>query len=717
MGPTLCLEGISKDGLIIINEGKPPGDFALGAASSTETTELWHRRFGHLGYDNLYKLQSKGMVNGISVAASQFKEHQQHGVCEPCIQAKQHRLPFPTSDTISTKPLQLIHMDVCGPLEETSRGGARYLATFLDDFSKLSTVEPVAQKSEVATKVKEVFQRLETQTGQKLQKVRTDRGGEYLNTELDGYYKSKGVVHQTTAPYTPEQNGVAERFNRTLMERVKAMLLDAKLDKELWAEAAVTANYIKNRSPSSSSTQTPWELFYGRKPDVSNMRVFKARAYVHVPKQLRHKLDPLSQAGTFLGYEPTSKAYRVLLADFKMVVSRNVTFDETKPLIKEASDSLDFLDGSGSEEGATEASDNSDQEDHDMEEKESSPQEAAPEEASSQEAPSREASTDTFSQSSGQQAGSHEEPQSYEEALRSPDASEWKLAMDEEIASLQANGTWDLEEQPVGVKAIPVKWVFKIKRDASGNIERYKARLVAKGFMQREGIDYNEVFAPVSKHTTLRTLLALTASEDLELHQLEIKTAFLNGELEETIYMKQPEGYEEGTSDMVCHLKKSLYGLRQAPRAWNTRLKKELELMSFKPSDADAGLYIAQFKGSNVYILVYVDDILIAAKDIATVNNVKERLTSIFDVRDLGEAKYFLGMSLDRNRAEHTLKMSQHRLASELVDKYGLKEAKTKSIPMSPSIRITQTQEDKILDKEVYRYSELVGSLLYLSVI
>ena len=540
----------------------------------------------------------------------------------------------------------------------------------------------------MATKVKEVFQRLETQTRQKLQKVRTYRGGEYLNTELDGYYKSKGVVHQTTAPYTPEQNGVAERFNRTLMERVRAMLLDAKLDKELWAEAAVTANYIKNRSPSSSSTQTPWELFYGRKLDVSNMRVFGARAYVHVPKQLKYKLDPLSQAGTFLGYEPTSKAYRELLADGKMVVSRNVTFDETKPLIKEASDSLDFLDGSGIEEGATEALDNSDQEDHDMEEEESSPQEAAPEEASSQEAPSREASTDTFSQSSGQQAGSryptrqrdkpkewfkvqahraqateHEEPQSYEEALRSPDASEWKLAMDEEIASskFQANGTWDLEEQPVGVKAIPVKWVFKIKRDASGNIERYKARLVAKGFMEREGIDYNEVFAPVSKHTTLRTLLALTASEDLELHQLDIKTAFLNGELEETIYMKQPEGYEEGTSDTVCHLKKSLYGLRQAPRAWNTRLKKELELMSFKPSDADAGLYIAQFKGSNVYILVYVDDILIAAKDIAAVNNVKERLTSIFDVRDLGEAKYFLGMSLDRNRAEHTWKMSQHR--------------------------------------------------------
>ena len=309
-----------------------------------------------------------------------------------------------------------------------------------------------------------------------------------------------------------------------------------------------------------------------------------------------------------------------------------------------------------------------------------------------------------------------EEPSSHEEAISAPDAAQWKLAMDEEIAALAENSTWTLQEKPAGVKPIPVKWVFKIKRGALGNIEHYKARLVAKGFMQREGIDFNEVFAPVSKHTTIRALLALAAAEDMEVHQLDIKTAFLNGELEETIYMQQPQGYGEGGPNTVCHLHKSLYGLKQSPRAWNTKLKQELESMGFIASEADPGLFSAQYKAGTVYVLVYVDDILVVAKNLADVQSVKDKLGEAFKITDLGEAKYFLGISLDRDRQARTLKMTQERLATELVGKYGMKDSKVKSIPISPSIRLLKATEGNTLDKDAYRFSELVGSLLYLSV-
>jgi hypothetical protein len=307
------------------------------------------------------------------------------------------------------------------------------------------------------------------------------------------------------------------------------------------------------------------------------------------------------------------------------------------------------------------------------------------------------------------------EPDTYEEALASEYSTYWKQAMDDEYNSLMENNTWNLETPPPGVKPIPVKWVYKVKKDASGQFERFKARLVVKGFKQQEGVDYTEVFAPVSKFSTVRALLAKAAAEDLELHQIDIKTAFLHGELEETIYMEQPTGYEEGLPGVACKLNKSLYGLKQAPRAWYTRLNKELETFGFVPSPADPSLFTLDNKTSTVYLLIYVDDIIIAGKDKGTVNYIKEELLTRFEGRDLGEVTSFLGINITRDRSSNMIKIDQAGMISSIIQQFGLEEAKTKTTPLSPSVKLSKN-EGELLDKKQFPYGTLVGKLMFLAV-
>lgn len=717
----------------------PPSAVKSVGASSAQ---LWHRRFGHLNYTYLAKLPS--MVNGFSMP-SDIKAASSE-LCEPCAMGKIHRQPFPESQTKTAKPLELLHMDVCGPMPVTSFGGSKYIATFLDDYTGYSTVRLLNAKSDVAAATKSVFSMLRTSTGLPVINVRTDRGGEYMSKDLEAYFDHNGIVHQSTLPYTPEQNGKAERLNRTLLEKARSMLADSSLPFEAWGEAVMTANYLRNRSPTSGRDLTPYEMMTGKRPDVGHLRVFGAKAFVHIPKENRTKLDFKGAPGRMVGYSINSKGYRILMDGNYVIDSRDVLFDESNAynqsvshnelLSSSSSDSLPDLDSS-SESGSDDCGDEEDTPTGPASEPSGSGGNNLPNPGTtfqpSHTGPRRSDRTNKgtlnpyrYIGDGKNPAAAHpasamvaaidlDEPKSYSEALNSKAADLWQRAMDEEMASLIGNNTWTLEAPPPGVKPIPVKWVYKIKRDGDGNIERYKARLVAKGFRQQEGVDYDEVFAPVSKYSTLRALLAKAAADDMKLHLLDIKTAFLNGDLEENIYICQPEGYAQGDSGLACHLNKTLYGLKQAPRAWHNRLHRELVSYGYRASEADPGLYIYNGKTADIFLLVYVDDILIASKDMSMVQDIKDRLMGTFDARDLGEASTYLGMTIARDRGSGTIKISQPRLTNDLISKFGMDDSKTKSIPVSTAIKFSK-DEGEPLDTSKYPYSELLGSLMYLSV-
>jgi transposase InsO family protein len=727
-----------SQGMYQLNTVRNKKAYAFLTGTPTESAELWHRRFGHLGYDTLGRMAEQHSVQGISTNKASFLKAKDE-LCETCIMSKQTRRSFPTSEAKSTQPLELVHMDLCGPLPEKSLGGASYLATFLDDYTRYSIVKPIKLKSDTVSEVKTVINAMETATGHKTKAVRTDNGLEYLNDELVQYFKDKGVHHQKTVPYNPEQNGAAERLNRTILERTRAMLLDANMPQELWAEAAVTANYIRVRTPTTGETKTPYELLNGHPPDVSNMRVFGATAYAHVPKEKRNKLDAVSRPGRVVGYSTNAKAYRILLEEGGVLEAAcSVVFDESRQRTDKHVMSAD--EDTDNEETPTEEGYVLDTFSSDEDENPDSsssgdtppgPPGAIP--SGGQQAVQSDTTqvttghhgspslrTSTRARTAPQRYGfsaatlmaTTNEPATLAEAMANPEAPLWREAVSQELAALEANNTWELDTPPPGVRPIPTKWVFTVKRDAKGNVERYKARLVAKGFRQREGIDYDEVFAPVSKHSTLRALLSKVATDNLEMHQLDIKTAFLNGELEEDVWIEQPQGCALGPPDKACHLKRALYGLKQAPRTWHKRLDEELGQYNFSPSDADPSLYVRHDKDGSTYLLVYVDDIIIAATCLTKIEEVKKAVFNAFDARDMGEAKFFLGMAIERDRDSRTLKLGQERAVNDLLDKYSMSECKPKGVPLSS----LPADEDEKLDTAAYPYSSLVGSLLYLSV-
>ena len=302
------------------------------------------------------------------------------------------------------------------------------------------------------------------------------------------------------------------------------------------------------------------------------------------------------------------------------------------------------------------------------------------------------------------------EPQTYKEAITSPEALSWKEAINSEVESILQNHTWELVDIPPGSKPIGCKWIFKRKLKADGSVDKYKVRLVAKGYTQKEGIDYFDTYSPVSRITSIRTLIAIASLNNMEIHQMDVKTAFLNGELDEEIYMEQPEGFVvQGQENKVCKLVKSLYGLKQAPKQWHEKFDHTMLSHGFKINECDKCVYIKTYANSCVFVYLYVDDMLIMGTSKDVIMSTKKLLSSIFDMKDLGLADVILGIQIKINNEGYILTQSHY--VEKILNKYNQSNCKVAVTPFDANCKLKKNTRDAVSQLQ---YSQVIGSLMYL---
>lgn len=690
--------------------------------------DLWHRRMGHISSPVVNKLKSAtiGVKDLISIATTTN--------CKVCAEAKQHRKSFNKDRDRATRPCEILHVDLMGPISPpTFEKRNNYIMCVIDDYTRFLQVFVIKSKSaaDVTPCLSESLRFLQAQfpgAGQ-FNILRSDNGTEFNNDTVNQILDKYGIIREESEPHCHEHNGLIERLNRTLQERARALLFESGFPANLWGLAVQAACYIYNRTPHSSiDFITPYEQLYNKVPDITNVRIFGARTYVLnelVPKG--QKFDPRSRTFYLVGYTKTG----YILYDpstKKTIKSCNVKIDESKlyqydyPVTPGENETLNFSDDPANSEllnstvpepipstsGINVA--------NILSEPRSTTSETNNHETNIEEididydwdesTPIRinQCYIESFATIQSQEI-----PMTYKEATSPENIAKWGPPIQAELKVMSERNVWQLVPREPSMLVIPTKWVFTTKENGTP-----KARIVAVGCRDLEIYSTEDKVSPTPKQVTVRWLFATVIQNSWNVTQLDVKNAFLYSDLDRVKYVTLPQGADGDGKQFVCKLNRALYGLATAPKCWNKTFNTFMISLHFTRNEREPCVYTLQHEGLITIVIVYVDDIIITGNDPIGIQNTCNSLKNRFEIKDLGKPQKFLGLQLDWSDNDKKLLLHQSNYIDELIKLFRLEcetPVKTPMVPINNHKYIKTNRKDI----NFCTYKQAIGALLYVA--
>lgn len=645
-----------------------------------------------------------------------FRHHEEYGLpdvnndnvkCEDCFKCKSTCDRILGSTNRTPRVMDIIVTDVAGPFTPCLTG-EQLMVTFRDVASGFSEICIIKHKSDVAQRLMRVINKWERITGMKVKVVRSDRGGEYVSGELEKWLKDTGITHEFSNPHEPEQNGNAERLNRTLGEMARTLLLAAKLPNRFWNFAYLTAAYLHNRLPNSlTGDMTPYELFLGVKPNLDILRTFGAVAFVHVHEGQRSpgKLEDRARKCVMVGYVDGGKGWLFYDESSKTVFPSAIAkFPHESDVIEEqqrmvtSSKSLNhILNDNTRSKGSISHIINALKLGEFSEEVKINRQDVAASHA---------LNADDYLKILKPHA----------EAMRSAEAKQWKDACDSEMAMMGRMKVWRVVDRQDGFVPIDLKWVFSYKKiDDDGNPVKFKAHLVARGFRQQEGVDYQETFAPTATFAGLRILLTIAAVKNWPVHSFNITSAYLHSGIDSKVFFSLTTGYmcEARKKKQVLEALKALYGTKQGARCWWKHINAILVEMGFKSSQYNQSLYVYRRGGDTCIIWLHSSDAGVTGSSEDLLDEVHGKLESKLLIKWERNLDQIVGVTVKRH-GDRSFSLSQPGLTKKAIQSF-LPDARKAKTPMNLQKTVTSaTDDEERVDPS--KYLQAIRTLNYLSV-